>query len=465
MSAPDCTFSQQPESNNPGSNAVDGNSSTVWASQGTAYAVIDLGSEIDITCVGVQFMKYGDSRTIPYSVAVSDDNSSYTTIYSGNSVASSGDMIYVSINQNARYVKFTFEGNTVSGWSSVAELAVYTGDISSASVAVEGTINISGGTIDVTTTGNSTNNSSKGIKSLTELNITGGDITVDSYDDAIHSNYNITITGGSMTLASDDDGIHADYVLTLGTSGGSDDDFEINITESYEGIEGSVINVLSGTTYIVSSDDGVNAAGDYAEDGTTSTMSLMAVGGNPGGQSWNTGGQGWNQQDQGMDDTSSYGMLYIKGGLLYVVASGDGLDSNGDIEMSGGTVVVNGPTSTDNGVFDYGDSNSNYFKITGGTLVGIDRGGMSVNVSVSGQGSYSASNRSGSAGTAVKITTDSGNLVFIPEVSWSYIFVTSPDMTSGKSYSVSNLSSYSGGTTLVGRTVNNKFYGLIENAN
>ena len=40
------------------------------------------------------------------------------------------------------------------------------------------------------------------------------------------------------------------------------DNADINITKSYEGIEAAKIYVQGGKTYIVSTDDGANAAGD-----------------------------------------------------------------------------------------------------------------------------------------------------------------------------------------------------------
>ncbi len=72
--------------------------------------------------------------------------------------------------------------------------------------------------------------STKGIKADNEIHISGGTITVNSYDDAIHANGgdalengetatgNILIGGGTLTLFTKDDGVHADGTLTV--SGG-----------------------------------------------------------------------------------------------------------------------------------------------------------------------------------------------------------------------------------------------------
>ncbi len=343
-----------------------------------------------------------------------------------------------------------------------------------------GNVNISGGDFTIKTNNGYTSSlsddadSCKGIKGVTEVLISGGAFNINSADDAIHSNYNLTITGGTYTIYTGDDGLHADYILTLGTENGADDSHVIDILHSYEGIEGSVIKVLSGTQYIYSTDDGLNAAGDYTEDGVqvASDTSLFAWGG------------GFNQGPGGgmSDDTASYGMAYIKGGLTYIEAYGDGLDSNGSVEMTGGTVIVNGPTNSANGVFDIGDSSGSYFNHIGGTLIGAGTNGMTItinssqgvakNSSSSGGsnrpswgGSGSSGNSSGSAGTPIKITTDSGNIIFVPKVNWSYLYVSTPNMSKNGSYTYSTVSSYTGGTQIVGKTVNNTFYGLVENVN
>ena|GEM_PF-459076 len=339
-----------------------------------------------------------------------------------------------------------------------------------------GNINITGGEFTIKTnggtSGSTTTNSCKGIKAVTDLSISGGSFNINSYDDAIHSNYTIDITGGTFEIASADDGVHADYWLTMGTEGGADDDYTMNISTSYEALEGSVISYLSGTTTLYSTDDGVNAAGDYEENGTyhgTTTASTNELqiaagpGGGPGGGGWNPGGgnqgPGW-----GDDDTSSYGMLYIKGGKLYLRAQGDGLDSNGSALMSGGTVVVAGTTQGGNGVFDKGDASGSYFRVTGGTLIGFGTTDMQDNPTVSGQG-YMSTTTSLTKGTLKNIKLNSSEYIgIIPEITLSnaLMFVTTPEMTSGSGSVYSGSVSYTDSEKLVGRTVNNTWYGAYK---
>lgn len=341
-----------------------------------------------------------------------------------------------------------------------------------------GDVTISGGTFDITTnggaSGKTTENSCKGIKAVDALAITGGNFTLDCYDDAIHSNYTVTVTGGAFDIATGDDGVHADYYLTMGEENGKDNDYTMNISTSYEALEGSVIAYLSGTTTLYATDDGVNAAGDYEENGiyhgtsaanTTSTQSTSGMGlfggGMGGGRPGNPGG-GNGGPNQGMDDSSDYGMLYIKGGKLYVVAKGDGLDSNGSILMEGGVVVVNGSTSGGNGVFDKGDASGSYFKVTGGTLIGFGTTDMQDNPTVSGQG-YLKTTTSLTKGSlkTVKLSSDS-YLGIIPEITLSnaLLFVTAPEMTSGSGSVDSGTVSFAESDKLLGRTMGNTWYGV-----
>ncbi len=183
--------------------------------------------------------------------------------------------------------------------------------------------------------------SAKGIKATNEINISGGSILIKAYDDAVHSNAdaplengknptgNITVSGGALTLYSNDDGIHADGNLTL--SGG-----KITITNSYEGLEGATVLISGGNIALRSNDDGINSTA--------------------------TAGVG----------------VEIKGGTLYIYASGDGIDANSrdsykGITFGGGkTIVVS--TSGGNSAI---DTDRGYAYTGGYVLALMPSGGMS----------------------------------------------------------------------------------------
>lgn len=333
-------------------------------------------------------------------------------------------------------------------------------------VYTNGNLMITNGVFDITSndgiSGNSTTDSCKGIKASNNLTIQGGTFDLNCYDDAIHSNYNISITGGVFDIATTDDGVHADYYLTMGAENGTDDDYTMNISTSYEGLEASVIDYLSGTTTLYATDDGVNAAGDYEENGTYHGSDSSSSSGNTGWSNWRPGGGFGGGPNQGFEDNSDYGMIYIKGGCLYVVADGDGLDSNGSILMSNGVVVVNGTTKGGNGVFDKGDKSGDSFTVTGGTLVGFGTTDMQDNPTVTGQG-YFKTTTGFTKGTLKNVQLSTGIYMgIVPEITLSsaLLFVTTPEMTSGSGSVYSGNISFNDVDKILGRTVNNNFYGI-----
>lgn len=204
-------------------------------------------------------------------------------------------------------------------------------------IQADGDLTISGGTFHVKTNGGhmtaltDDSASCKGFKAGKTLTVTGGTLTVDSADDALHANTDVTISGGTLTLATGDDGVHADNDLVIGTKGASSTSTpRINITASYEGLEGTTVTVYSGDIDVTASDDGVNAA--------NSTLG----------------------------ERSDKYAINIAGGDLYIDAGSDGLDSNNDINITGGKVEVYGADAMMDAAIDYDGT----FTLSGGTLFG-----------------------------------------------------------------------------------------------
>lgn len=151
----------------------------------------------------------------------------------------------------------------------------------------------------------------KGIKAAGAIIIDGGTFSLDTEDDSLHSNGSLTIKSGCFSISSGDDAIHADGAVVI-------DDGEIEITLSYEGIEGQSIEINGGKISVVSRDDGMNAASG-------------------------TDGSGFGGRDNGMFAVSEDAYIKVTGGSVTINASGDGIDSNGDLIISGGTLVIYGP--------------------------------------------------------------------------------------------------------------------------
>ena len=160
-------------------------------------------------------------------------------------------------------------------------------------------------------------------------------------------------------------------------------------------------------------------------------------------------------------------MIYLNGGLLYVDASGDGLDANGSIEMNGGTVIVNGPTNSGNGALDYDGT----FSIKGGTLVAAGSSGMAQTPSSTSSQPILSIGTSFSEGTLINIKSENGEdiFTFAPAKSGQSIIISTPALTSGATYTVSSggtssgvvtdgiytEGSYSGGTEIGSVTLSN----------
>ena len=302
------------------------------------------------------------------TINVSGNSKYYGATTSGaavnNGIASDGSIV---INQGTYVIKAANDGikstpdatdeteGTVIDTESAGTVTINGGtfdiDVDGDGIQADTALNINGGTFDIRTwKGYSVWNdtlanaySCKGLKASGDraeeagiepaLNITGGTFTINTGDDAIHSDANATVTGGTFTIQTGDDGMHADTSLTLGTENGFDRNPDVNISTSYEGLEGGTVYVYSGRYYVVASDDGVNAAG-----GSTNGSDPGAGGGNtfnPGGR---PGGGGFNPG--GNTQTTGNYNIYIYGGDLYVNCNGDGIDSNGGLYLYGGTQAV-----------------------------------------------------------------------------------------------------------------------------
>jgi hypothetical protein len=267
---------------------------------------------------------------------------------------------------------------------------------------------ISGGQYTCTAGGGSSSSpsatlSKKGINSVVSITIDGGTLSINSADDAIHSNGAIVFNGGAYSLQTGDDGVHADtsIVINQGT---------IDITKCYEGIESATITINDGTIHVTASDDGINGAGGKDSSG-------------------------------GNDFAPGNHQVYFNGGYIVVTAAGDGIDINGGITMTGGYIIVNGPTTSMNGALDYDTS----FVMNGGFILAVGSRGMAQQPSsTSSQCSVMLNYASTkSANTLIHLRYSNGTQLFTFRTSklFQSVVICSPELKMGLSYAF-----YTGGS-------------------
>lgn len=255
-----------------------------------------------------------------------------------------------------------------------------------------------------------------GLHANDNITVNGGDITIDCVSDGLESEADMIINGGTFSIKAGDDGMHAATELTV--NGGT-----IDVTDSYEGLEAkTVLTVNKGDIHIKAEDDGFNAGTD----------------------------------------------MVINDGYIYVYCDGDGFDSNGNMTINGGTSLIHGGLQGD-GPLDIGDGGNYTFTMNGGTVIAAG-GNMAISVSETSKQKGVWIGGSLQTDTIVNIKGENGVLeTFQLDKGASAIFVSTPEIETGKTYNVSTGGTatgekkdsvytdktYSGGTELGSFTADN----------
>ena len=162
-------------------------------------------------------------------------------------------------------------------------------------------------------------NAKNGIKAGDDSSLIfdGVTVNINAVNDGINGNYDVTLLSGNFTITAGDDAIHADHILTIGNPD-SGEGPTVRVTQSNEGMEGTVVNIYGGDLSIVSADDAINAAnGDGLYEGVLDY---------------------------------SFNMM---GGKLSINSQGDGIDSNGNINLIGGNAEIHSATQGGEAGMDY----------------------------------------------------------------------------------------------------------------
>ncbi len=139
---------------------------------------------------------------------------------------------------------------------------------------IDGNVEINGGTINVTTTGNG----AEGIESKAVLTINDGTIVVNAYDDAINSSSHMYIKGGDITVvASNNDGLDSNgnmYISggTIKAFGTSSPECGIDANEE----DGYTVIFTGGTLLAVGGGNSVPSTSESTQAYVSTSMSVTA---------------------------------------------------------------------------------------------------------------------------------------------------------------------------------------------
>ena len=273
-----------------------------------------------------------------------------------------------------------------------------------------------------------------GIKSSDDLKMLGGSFVITAANDGLNANDALNIKDSVIEISAKGDGIHSDKNVYI-------DGKSLNIKESEEGIEGKVVDIVSGDIDIKSSDDGINAT-----DSSLKTDNLPAdvqekIKNRPERPEGEAVPEGEMQRPEGMPRGGGFENqegteIIIRGGDLYIDASGDGIDSNGNLTVSGGKVVIEGSGGRGDGAIDYNGTGL----VTGGEVLAL--GGSDMLQSFSSESAQShivvTAKESIAVGAKITIKDEAGKVLYehINKKAFSALVYSSKDLVKSKNYTV-----------------------------
>jgi hypothetical protein len=459
---------------------IDGNTVTITKegdyilsgtlSDGMIVVDVDKSEKVQLVLDGVTI----NSETSA-AIYVKQADKVFVTLAEGtvNTLSNGGEFVAIDDN-NIDSVIFSKDDLTLNG----------TGSLTINSPAGHGVVSkndlvVTGGAYEVTA-------ASHGFSGKDSVSIADGSFKVTAGKDGIHSENDeddeagfVYIENGTFDFSVESDGISA--VNEIYVENGN-----ITVTKSYEGLEARIINICGGVVDVTSSDDGLNATDkrstatsqseaqdtdnnfekpEKPEDMTDMEMpekpedmtdvpekpegmtdmpempdnannddnkDMRGDGGFGGGK---MGGGDFGGKDP-MGDTQSDANINISGGVVYINAEGDGVDSNGYFTMTGGELYVAGPSNGGNGALDYGID----AVITGGIVVAAGQSDMAVNFgSDSTQGSILVNTSSqNAAGSNIVLLDSNGNSLveWTMKKSYNSVVISCPEITDGSTYTV-----------------------------
>ena len=316
------------------------------------------------------------------------------------------------------------------------------------------------------------------IHSNADIIINGGTYNLISKDDGIHADATLTVNNGDINITESYEGLEAlDLVINggnirliasddgLNAAGGNDaSGFGGRGNDNFGGFKGGIFDdpaanpdtslPVPGANEELTPDTGTNNRGnrpgknkgdfsnrpDEFENLPSDVMPDRGMQNRPnggfdgdgfgnnfgGGLGNNFGGGAFG----GMG--SSNGSISITGGNLYIQASGDSIDANGSLTITGGNITLCGPNRGDTASLDYDTTAT----ISEATFIATGATGMAQTLTSTEQGIITINVGNQDAGTTLTLTDSKGKVLLTrtPELPYSLVILSSPDLVSGESY-------------------------------
>jgi hypothetical protein len=296
----------------------------------------------------------------------------------------------------------------------------------------------------------------KGIKAETDIAITGGAITVVATGDAYYDSEESDISSPACIRCSGNLSISGTANISLSATGKAGKGINADGTLDIKG--GTLAVSTTGGTYVYSntldsSAKAIKADGIITIAAGTITVSTTQEGSEGIESKSKIYINGGRLEVTAYDDcinATSY--IEINGGTIFCSASNnDGIDSNGTITINGGTVISYGTNVPEEGL----DCDSNTFKITGGTVIGIGGASSTPTSSVCTQRCLLYGTSGSAVSSYLRIEDASGNDVLTFKLGRTYtsnltFCISSPKLQANATYQLYTGGSISGGTSFHG---------------
>lgn len=371
-------------------------------------------------------------------------------------------------------------GNLTINTSGTAKVVAYDPSYCTA-IKCDGTLDIEGGVIDITATGQG----GHGISADGTVTMSGGDVGItisgagSSYTASSGTDYYSTkclkgdvavnLLAGTLNCTAKGNGskaIVAGGLLTIGNEGAADE--LLNISAITEGSSLGTSSGSSGGNW--GGGGGMSSGFNAAPKAIKGAANVIVNSGKIYAETLHDGGEGLeskatltinggqiecNTYDDGVNAITA---IVISGGYVYSHASNnDGIDSNGTITINGGVVIGAGTSAPEEGF----DCDNSQFVINGGIVIGT--GSANSSVTSSSQPYASVSSVSLTQGKYLAVKNSSGTVMFTcmcPNSVSGTVLLSSPDFTSSSHslmYGVTSVTSaqesYFNGAFTIGGTV------------